>query len=58
MVWQRLLLLLTAVLLLLGKSAQAEEKEPTAIIELGGAGEGGLRVRRVLAHRPLWSSPP
>jgi hypothetical protein len=42
MVWQRLLLLLIAVLLLLGKNAQAEEKEPTAIIELGGAGEWGL----------------
>jgi hypothetical protein len=42
MVWQRLLQLLIAVLLLLGKSACAEEKEPTAIIELGGAGEWGF----------------
>lgn len=42
MVWQRLLQLLVAVLLLLGQSACAEEKEPTAIIELGGAGEWGF----------------
>lgn len=41
MVWQRLLLLI-AVLLLLGRSAQAGEKEPTAVVELGGAGEWGL----------------
>jgi hypothetical protein len=42
MVWQRLLLLLIALLSLLCKSAQAGEKEPTAIIELGAAGEWGL----------------
>jgi hypothetical protein len=37
MVWQRVLLSLTPVLWFLSTSAQAEEKEPTAIIELGGA---------------------
>lgn len=42
MVWRRLLLLLIAALLLPGRSAQAEEKEPTAIIELGSAGEWGV----------------
>ena len=42
MVWQRLLLLLIALLSLLCKSAQAGEKEPTAIIELGAAGEWGI----------------
>jgi hypothetical protein len=41
MVWQRVLLLIS-VLLFFSTSAQAEEKEPTAIIELGGAGEWGL----------------
>lgn len=39
MAWQRLLLLLIAVLLLSSKSAEAGEREPTAIIELGSAGE-------------------
>jgi len=44
MVWRRVLLLLTAAQPLFGMSAQAEEKEkePSAIIELGGAGEWGL----------------
>lgn len=42
MVRQRLLLLLMAVLLLPGTSARAGDKEPTAIVELGGAGEWGL----------------
>jgi hypothetical protein len=36
MVWRPVLLLTTAPFLFNGK---AEEKEPTAIIELGGAGE-------------------
>jgi hypothetical protein len=42
MVWQRVLLLITSPLLLFSATARAEEKEPTAIIELGGAGEWGL----------------
>lgn len=41
MVWQRVLLLI-AVLLFVSARAQAEEKEPSAIIELGGSGEWGL----------------
>lgn len=41
MVWQRLLLLLIA-LLFLSENAKAEDKEPTAIVELGGAGEWGV----------------
>ena len=32
---------LMAALLLTGEKAQAEEKEPSAIIELGGATDGG-----------------
>jgi hypothetical protein len=42
MVWQRVPLLLIAVLLFFTASAQAQEREPTAIIEIGGAGEWGL----------------
>jgi hypothetical protein len=42
MVWQRVLLSLMTALLFFTASAQAEEKEPNAIIELGGAGEWGL----------------
>jgi len=42
MVWRRLLPLLIAFLPLFTTSAQAEDKEPTAIIELGGAGEWGV----------------
>jgi hypothetical protein len=42
MVWQRVLLLLIAGLLFFTASEQAQEKEPTAIIEIGGAGEWGL----------------
>ena len=42
MVWRRLLPLLIAPLPLFSNSAQAEKKEPTAIIELGGAGEWGV----------------
>lgn len=34
---------LVAVLLLIGGTARAEEKEPSALIEIGGAGEWGLR---------------
>jgi hypothetical protein len=41
MVWRRVLLLI-ATLLLFTASAQAEGKEPTAIIEIGSAGEWGL----------------
>ena len=41
MVWRRVLLLIAA-LLFFTASARAEEKEPTAIIEIGGAGEWGL----------------
>jgi hypothetical protein len=42
MVWQRVPLLLMAAQSFFGTSAQAEEKEPSAIIELGGAGEWGI----------------
>ena len=42
MVRQRVLLLLIAVSLLFSRSARAQEKEPSAIVELGGAGEWGL----------------
>jgi hypothetical protein len=42
MVWRRVPLLLIAVLLFFTASAQAQQKEPTAIIEIGGAGEWGL----------------
>jgi len=35
----RVVLCLTAALLLFGGAAQVEEKEPTAIVELGAAGE-------------------
>jgi hypothetical protein len=41
MVWRRAVLLIAAPLFLTA-SAQAQEKEPTAIIEIGGAGEWGL----------------
>jgi hypothetical protein len=41
LVWRRVLLLIAA-LLFLATSGQAEEKEPIAIIELGGTGEWGL----------------
>jgi hypothetical protein len=41
MVWRRKLLLIFAPLLFTA-SAQAEDKEPTAIVELGAAGEWGL----------------
>jgi hypothetical protein len=41
MVWRGVLLLI-GTLLSFTASAQAEEKEPTAIIEIGGAGEWGL----------------
>ena len=41
MVWRGVLLLIGA-LLFFTASAQAEEKEPTAIIEIGGAGEWRL----------------
>jgi hypothetical protein len=41
MVWRRKLLLIFAALLFTA-SAQAEDKEPTAIVELGAAGEWGL----------------
>jgi hypothetical protein len=39
----RVLLLLIAVLLFFTASAQAQEREPTAIIEIGGADEWGLQ---------------
>jgi hypothetical protein len=41
MFWRRVLLLISAALWFTA-SAQAEDKEPTAIIELGAAGEWGL----------------
>jgi hypothetical protein len=34
---------LTAALLLLPGTAQAEDKEPSAVVEIGGAGEWGVR---------------
>jgi len=40
MIWRRLLLI--AACLFCATTAQAEEKEPTAIVELGGAGEWSL----------------
>jgi hypothetical protein len=43
MVWRRMLLSLIAAPLLFIESVQAGgEKEPTAIVELGGAGEWGF----------------
>jgi hypothetical protein len=42
MAWQRRLLLIALAPLLLAANAQAEDKEPTAIVELGASGEWGL----------------
>ena len=42
MVWQRVLRLLIAVPLFFAAGVQAEEKEPTAILEIGAAGGWGL----------------
>ena len=39
---QKRILLLIAAPLLFAANAQAEEKEPSAIVEIGGAGEWGL----------------
>ena len=39
---QRQILLLIAAPLLFAANAQADEKEPSAIVEIGGAGEWGL----------------
>jgi hypothetical protein len=56
MVWQRVLLLLIAVLLYFTASVQAQEKEPTAIIEIGGAQHQAREALRTLLFAVRWHS--